>query len=62
MSKIFVVDNYDSFVFNLVHLLKECGCKDIVVKRNDQFEIDEISTSRLDTHKSERKILDTDAE
>lgn len=39
--KVFVIDNYDSFTYNLVHLLKESGYLP-EVKRNDQFELDEI--------------------
>jgi anthranilate synthase component 2 len=42
MKKILVVDNYDSFTYNLVHLLKKVGYTDLVVKRNDQFELDEV--------------------
>lgn len=39
--KILVIDNYDSFVYNLVHYLEELDC-DVTVKRNDQFHLDEI--------------------
>lgn len=38
--KILVVDNYDSFTFNLVHLLHECGFEP-TVWRNDKFELEE---------------------
>jgi para-aminobenzoate synthetase component II len=38
---IFMVDNYDSFTFNLVQYLGELG-EDLVVKRNDQTSLDEI--------------------
>mgnify|MGYP001361926053 FL=1 len=41
MKKIFVIDNYDSFTYNLVHYLEELGAK-VTVKRNDQFELSEI--------------------
>ena len=41
MKKIFVIDNYDSFTYNLVHYLEEIGAK-VTVKRNDQFELSEI--------------------
>ena len=41
MKKILVIDNYDSFTYNLVHLLKELNC-DVSVFRNDQFSIEEI--------------------
>jgi len=41
MKKVFVIDNYDSFTYNLVHYLEELGCE-VTVKRNDQFELDEL--------------------
>ena len=41
MKKILVIDNYDSFVYNLVHYLEELDC-DVTVKRNDQFYLDEV--------------------
>lgn len=37
-SKILVIDNYDSFTYNLVHLLQELNQEYIVV-RNDKFEL-----------------------
>ena len=40
MKKIFVIDNYDSFTYNLVHYLEELGAE-VTVKRNDQFELSE---------------------
>tara|TARA_X000000368_G_scaffold292527_1_gene232574 strand:+ start:427 stop:765 length:339 start_codon:yes stop_codon:yes gene_type:complete len=41
MKKIFLIDNYDSFTYNLSHYLEELRCK-VVTKRNDMFDIDEI--------------------
>ena len=41
MKKVFVIDNYDSFTYNLVHYLEELGCE-VKVKRNDQFDLDEL--------------------
>lgn len=38
---ILVVDNYDSFTFNLVHLLNECGHEPTVL-RNDKFELADV--------------------
>lgn len=38
--KVLVIDNYDSFTYNLVHYLEELGC-DVVVKRNDQLTLEE---------------------
>ena len=39
--KILVIDNYDSFVYNLVHYLEELDC-DVTIIRNDRFHIDEV--------------------
>ena len=36
-----MIDNYDSFTYNLVHLVKELGAE-ITVFRNDQFELSEL--------------------
>lgn len=33
--KIYLIDNFDSFTYNLVHLLKDCGITDVQVERND---------------------------
>lgn len=38
---ILIIDNYDSFTFNLVQLLGEIGA-DMVVVRNDEWSIDQI--------------------
>jgi anthranilate synthase component 2 len=38
---ILVIDNYDSFTFNLVHLIHECGYE-ATVWRNDKFELKDI--------------------
>ncbi|OAQ39049.1 anthranilate synthase component II [Pedobacter psychrophilus] len=40
--KILVIDNYDSFTYNLVHLLNELG-EDATVWRNDKFELKDIA-------------------
>ncbi len=39
--KILVIDNYDSFVYNLVHYLEELDCE-VTVKRNDKFDLEEV--------------------
>lgn len=41
MKKILVIDNYDSFTYNLVHYLEELGCE-VTVKRNDQLTLEEV--------------------
>ncbi|HMB63089.1 MAG TPA: aminodeoxychorismate/anthranilate synthase component II [Eudoraea sp.] len=38
---VLVIDNYDSFTYNLVHYLEDLGCK-VVVKRNDQLSLEEV--------------------
>ncbi|MFL9829253.1 aminodeoxychorismate/anthranilate synthase component II [Flavobacterium sp. ST-87] len=42
MKKILVIDNYDSFTYNLVHYLEDLNCE-VTVYRNDEFELDEIA-------------------
>lgn len=42
MKKILVIDNYDSFTYNLVHYLEDLECE-VTVYRNDEFDIDEIA-------------------
>jgi anthranilate synthase/aminodeoxychorismate synthase-like glutamine amidotransferase len=44
---VFVLDNYDSFTYNLVQYLGELG-QEIVVRRNDQVTIHEIEAMRPD--------------
>ena len=39
--KIVIIDNYDSFTYNLAHLVKELGAM-VDVLRNDRFEMDEL--------------------
>jgi anthranilate synthase/aminodeoxychorismate synthase-like glutamine amidotransferase len=39
---VLLIDNYDSFTYNLAQYFGELGC-DVVVKRNDEILLDEIS-------------------
>lgn len=39
--KIVIIDNYDSFTYNLCHLVKELGTE-VTVLRNDQFQLEEL--------------------
>lgn len=39
--KIVIIDNYDSFTYNLSHLIKELGAE-VTVFRNDKFEMDSL--------------------
>ncbi len=41
MGRVLVIDNYDSFTYNLVHILRELGIEDkMEVHRNDKIEVD----------------------
>ena len=40
-NQILVIDNYDSFTYNLVHYLEDLDCK-VTVMRNDEFELQEV--------------------
>lgn len=46
-KKILVIDNYDSFTWNLVHYLEELGAETRVV-RNDELTVDEALASDAD--------------
>ena len=41
--KILVFDNYDSFTYNLVHLVEKIIHTKVTVKRNDQMTLDEVN-------------------
>ncbi len=41
MKKVLVIDNYDSFTYNLVHYLEDLDCE-VTVKRNDKLTLDEV--------------------
>lgn len=41
-TKCVIIDNYDSFTYNLVHLIKELGA-DVTVVRNNQFSLEELA-------------------
>ncbi|MBO4642834.1 MAG: aminodeoxychorismate/anthranilate synthase component II [Bacteroidaceae bacterium] len=41
MKKIVIIDNYDSFTYNLSHLVKEMGVQ-VTVYRNDKFQLEEL--------------------
>ena len=40
--KIAIIDNYDSFTYNLVHLVEELGVE-VAVMRNDQFQLPDLA-------------------
>ena len=41
-KQVLVIDNYDSFVYNLVHYLEDLDCE-VTVKRNDQLSLEEVA-------------------
>ena len=41
--KVLLFDNYDSFTYNLLHILKELDV-DVEVHRNDKISLDEVET------------------
>jgi len=41
---VFVLDNYDSFTYNLVQYLGELGA-DVVVRRNDELTVEEVEAT-----------------
>jgi anthranilate synthase/aminodeoxychorismate synthase-like glutamine amidotransferase len=44
---VFVLDNYDSFTYNLVQYLGELGA-DVVVRRNDELTVDQVEALKPD--------------
>ncbi|NPB05869.1 MAG: aminodeoxychorismate/anthranilate synthase component II [Aquificae bacterium] len=45
--RVFMIDNYDSFTYNIVHYLNELGAE-VVVRRNDEVAAEEIADYRPD--------------
>jgi len=45
--KIILIDNYDSFTYNLVHLIEKVTNELPVVKRNDELDLDELESYDL---------------
>ena len=35
--KLLIIDNYDSFTYNIVQLVEQCGVKDFLIVKNDQL-------------------------
>lgn len=40
--KLLLLDNYDSFTYNLLHVVKELGAADVVVACNDRIDLEEV--------------------
>lgn len=41
-TRILLVDNYDSFTYNLLHAVKELGAADVEVYRNDRIALEKV--------------------
>lgn len=41
--KILILDNYDSFTYNLVHIVRKLGYKNLDVVRNDQISVSDVA-------------------
>ena len=41
MKKVLIIDNYDSFTYNLVHYLEDLNC-DVTVVRNDKLDLEDV--------------------
>lgn len=41
MKEVLIIDNYDSFTYNLVHFLESLNCK-VTVYRNDELELSDV--------------------
>lgn len=42
--RLLLLDNYDSFTYNLAHLLRELGCADLTVLRNDKVALSDLGS------------------
>ncbi len=42
MKEVLIIDNYDSFTYNLVHYLEDLNAK-VTVFRNDEFDLEEVA-------------------
>ncbi|MFN3712528.1 MAG: anthranilate synthase component II [Alcanivoracaceae bacterium] len=47
MIRVLMIDNYDSFTWNIVQYLQELGAE-VIVKRNDELSLDDIAAIQAD--------------
>ena len=40
--KTLILDNYDSFTYNLVFMIRDLGYEDLTVVRNDQISLEDV--------------------
>ena len=53
---IVIIDNYDSFTYNLSHLLKELGAT-VSVVRNDQFQLEQLEQLERSSFSEASQVL-----
>ena len=53
---VFVLDNYDSFTYNLVQYLGELGAE-VEVYRNDELTVDEVEAMQAGAHSAFARAL-----
>jgi anthranilate synthase/aminodeoxychorismate synthase-like glutamine amidotransferase len=42
--QVLLIDNYDSFTFNIVNLLQQCNVTDMTIMKNDAIDVDHANT------------------
>ncbi len=45
MNKTIIIDNYDSFTYNLVHIIKELLNDEVIIMRNDEVDYEILDTA-----------------
>ena len=40
-NRLLIIDNYDSFTYNLVQMIEQCGVNDYCIAKNDEITLDE---------------------
>ena len=56
--KTVIIDNYDSFTYNLAHLVKELGAE-VDVLRNDKFRLEELEVSVWANKPSDKRSVES---
>lgn len=46
MKSVYVIDNYDSFVYNIIHILEALDISEIKVVKNDEIDFDDLQKYR----------------